>query len=36
MKNDAKVYMQLKTSKHDKTNKMEMHYKRLMKLANNL
>lgn len=36
MKNDEKVYMQLKTFKHDKTKKMEAYYKILMKLVNNL
>jgi len=36
MKNDEKVYMQLKNPNMTKQRKMEVYYKRLMKLANNL
>jgi hypothetical protein len=34
--NDEQVYLQLKNMKHEKNEKVEVYYERLLKLANNL
>jgi len=36
VENDEQIYLQLKNMKHDKNERVEIYYERLLKLANSL